>query len=429
VVTAIARGPNGCISISQNPAAIIYNTDRTKLTGMLPMGRGLFVPLITTVVAIVTGAALFATACRGIWALSVHIQRGDTSSALSVGLLSIAAFVVSLLFLMPSALRHIIELGGKPGYRGPITFGASLVLFAVLLASAGAERQPGNLVFGILTRASFAALVLTYSVLFLIVFIYPGYAYPARQRDEPTVPAPKPRIVQGLDHIKSPWLRGAIRITGIGYLMLLGFAFYAHQFAHVIPEPAIVEANRRYLILTCLLTLLPLGALLAAHPISDGSTLTDHFRAKVFPLLGIGLIHGLACIVLPERGLPIVANALLEAKLEIQSFQVTSAKPKSGLRGCGAKMVILLNPETGRNYDLCRVPVKIAERAKSGDLLDVLGKSSGFGLTIEGFKLRQVQASASPMSNTFARLDRQSQRPRSRCTGSALQVRLPLAAS
>lgn len=350
--------------------------------------RARFLSFITTAVASIAGIALFGIACRGVWALSVHIQRGDTPSTLLVGLLSLAAFLVSLVFLMPSAVRHMIELGGKPGYHGPVSFGASLVLFAVLLACAEAGRQPGNLVFGILSRASFAALVAVFSVLFLVLFIYPGFAYPARKRDEPTVPAPKARLVEGLDHIKSPWLRGAIRITGTGYLVLLGFAFYAHQFAQVIPEPAIVEANRRYLVLTCFLTLLPWGALLAAHPISYGSTLTDHVRAKWFLLLSIGLVHGLACIALPERGLPIVANALLEAKLEIQSYQVISSKPKSGLRGCGAKVVILLNPEPGRNYDLCRVPVTIAERTKSGDMLDVIGKSAGFGMTIEGFKLR-----------------------------------------
>jgi hypothetical protein len=404
---ATAIGSSGFKSIRQNPAAIIYNIGRTKLTGMLPMGRGLFVPIITTTVAIITGAALFATACRGIWALSVHIQRGDTSSALSVGLLSLAAFLVSLAFLMPSVLRRMIELGGKPGYRGPISFGASLVLLAVLLACAGAERQPGNLMFGILTRASFAALVLTYSVLFLIVFIYPGYAYPARQRgDALPVQAPRPRIVNGLDHIKTPWLRGVIRVAALGYLALWGFAFYAFQFAQVIPEPVIVEANRRYLVWTVLLSLLPLGAFLAAAPISDGKTFMDHVRAKWFLLLGIGLFNGFAFIDLPERGLPILANALFEAKLEVQSYQVISAKPKSGLRGCGARVVILLNPETGRSYGLCRVPIKIAERAKSGDMLDVLGRSAGFGLTIERFQLRQMQASPPLTSDTFATLER-----------------------
>lgn len=371
------------------------------------MARVSITSLITKAVALITGLVLFGIACRGIWALSVHIQRGDASSALSVGVLSLAAFLVSLLFLMPSTLRHIIELDGKPGYRGPISFGASLVLFAVLLASAGVERQSGNLVLGLLPRSSFYAIVLTYCSLFLIVFIYPGFAYPARrQRGAPPVPDPKPRIVQGLDHIKSPWLRGVIRVAALGYLALWGFAFYVFLSANVIPEPAIVEANRRYLVLTTLLSLLPVGAFLAAAPISDGKTLPDHVRAKWFLFLGFGLITGFAVMDVTERGLPIVANAVLESKLEIRSYKVISAKPKSGLRGCGAKIVILLNPETGRSYDLCRVPIKIAERAKGGDMLDILGRSAGFGMTIERFQLRQVQASAPLTTDTFAMLER-----------------------
>jgi hypothetical protein len=315
--------------------------------------------------------------------------------------------LVSLAFLMPGVLRRMIELGGKPGYRGPISFGASLVLFAVLLASAGAERQPGNLVFGILARGSFAALVLAFSALFLVLFIYPGFAYPARRKgDAPPVQAPSLQVVKGLDHIKTPWMRGVIRVAAFGYLALWGFAFYVFQFANVIPEPAIVEANRRYLVLTTLLSLLPMGAFLAAAPISNGKTFMDHVRAKWFLFLGFGLINGFAVMDVMERGLPIVANAVLGAKLEIRSYKVISAKPKSGLRGCGAKVVILLNPETDRSYDLCRMPQEIAERARSGDMLDVLGKSAGFGMTIERLQLRQVQGSRTFTTDSFAMLER-----------------------
>jgi hypothetical protein len=119
------------------------------------MGRQRFVSAITTTVAIITGLALFMIAGTGVRALGVHILRGDTVSALSVAGLLLAAFVVCLMFLMPGALRQMIELGGRPGYRGPMAFGASLVLLAVLVASAGAEGRSGNLVLGLLPRAAF----------------------------------------------------------------------------------------------------------------------------------------------------------------------------------------------------------------------------------------------------------------------------------
>lgn len=353
------------------------------------MNRVRFLSIITTVVATITGLALIATAGTGLLALIVHSQRGDTSSALAVGLFSIAAFLVSLVFLLPSALRRMIELSGKPGYRGPITFATSLVLLAVLLASAVSVRASGNLVFGTIPRGTFYGIMLMYFALFLLLFVYPGFGFPARrQREAPPVHDHKPRVVQGFDHIKSPWLRRAITVTIVGHLVIWVFAFYALLFANVVPKPVIVETNRSYLVWTIILSIVPLSVLIAAQPIIGGQTLMDHVRVKRLMLLGLGAANGAACIALPERGLPIIANAVLEAKLETQSYQVISAKAKSGLRGCGAKVVVLLNPETGRSYDLCRVPVNIAERAKSGDMLDVIGTSAGFGMTIEGFKLR-----------------------------------------
>lgn len=270
---------------------------------MLPKGRERFVLVISTTVAILTGLALFAIACRGIWGLSIYIQREEILSALSIGVLSLGAFLLSLLFLMPKAFRHIIQLGGKPENRGPITFGASLVLLAVLLASAVSVRESGNLVFGVLPRGYFSAVVALFSVMFLALFVFPGLAYPARRKgDALSVQTPTLRTVKGLYNIKTPWLRRVIKITVIGNVALWGLAVYAQLFAQVIPEPGIVEANRRYLILTFLLSLLPLSMLLVATPINGGSTLMDHVRAKGFLLLGIGVLNGFACIDVSERG-------------------------------------------------------------------------------------------------------------------------------
>lgn len=177
--------------------------------------------------------------------------------------------------------------------------------------------------------------------------------------------------------------------------MLLAFCFW--QFAQVIPDPAILDANRSWFALSLLLVSLPITIPILRAPITgDATTWTDHLRAKWAHVLGVVMFNGLIVLALPERGLPILANAALGASWETRPYMVISATAKSGLRGCGARIEILLNPATGRTYGLCGMPKIIAERARPGDTLNVLGKTSGYGLVIERVMPMQLRDAPAP---------------------------------
>lgn len=354
-----------------------------------------YISLLTATVSAVCGLALFGIAWAGVRAAIFHVLHGDLSKALIVGAMVLAAFLACLIFVMSGMLRQFVELSARPHLRGPIRFGASLVLLTLLLGSAVAQKRPEALLFGFLPRDALFPMTLIFAVLFCVVFIYPGLAYPKGVKAPPRVVVPRPQIVNGPAYLP-PVLRGALRIVSFATLLLGLFAAYAFLLGRVIPDPEIIEANRKYLPLSALLASLPLCLLIATQPITNGRTLIDHLRAKGPLVLVFVVINGLICIALPERGLPILANAVLDAKPETRSYRVVSAKPRSGLRFCGAKVVIELDPATGRRFDLCHMPVEIAKRAMPGDELYFHGKSAGFGLTPEGITLLSVQGGAAP---------------------------------
>ena len=352
-----------------------------------------YISLLTASVSVITGLALFGIAWAGVRVAIIHVLHGDPSRALIVGTMALVAFLTCLLFLMPSMLRQFVERGARPDLLGPIRFGASLVLLTLLLGYAVLLMRPEALLFGVLPRGGLFSMTLIFAMLFCLVFIYPGLAYPKGIQAPP--PRPKPQIVHAPPQLP-PVLRGAFRTLIIANVLLGLFSAYAFLFGRVIPDPTIVEANREYLLLSAFLASLPLGLHIATRPITQGRTLIDHLRAKGPLLLSVIAVNGLVCLALPERGLPILANALGDAKPEARSYRVISARPMSGLKFCGAKVVIELDPETGRRFDLCHMPVNIAERAKPGDTLYFSGKSAGFGLTPERVMLLSVQGGTAP---------------------------------
>lgn len=328
------------------------------------------------------GLSLFGIAATGARAVTSHLWYGDLRSALIVGTLAALCFAASLIFLMPGRLRRLIAL--RAGSFAQVFF-AIVVLFVVLVATAVVERGAGEKVLGLVPRGFIVPISATLSILFFVAFVFPGIAYPASIKNKAPRPAgPAPKLVPVDNTLLSPWLRFALRALAIAHVALWGLAFWAWAFATVIPEPAIIEANRKYIVLTLLLSILPLGTFLALAPITNGSTRQDHLRVKLPVLLGLLLGNGLAAVVLPERVLPKVANAVLGASWETRPYAVVSSTAKSGLKGCRVKVVILLNPATGRKYDLCGVSKTIAERARPGATLNVLGKTSGYDWSSNG---------------------------------------------
>lgn len=156
----------------------------------------------------------------------------------------------------------------------------------------------------------------------------------------------------------------------------------------MLPDPAIIATNRRYLALSIALPTLAIAIPLWRIPITGTAQGREaHFRAKAPVILGLLLFNGLMAIGLRERALPIVANAVLGAREESRAVTVVEARPRSGLRGCGAKIVVLLDPGTGRHYDLCRMPKELAEKARPGDRLILHGRTAGYGLVLKAAAL------------------------------------------
>jgi len=346
--------------------------------------------IVTALAALMAGAALFAIAARGIWASVSHALTGNAGNALLVGLIAVACFLAALAFLVPGWFRRIIRTGEQRRYRMPVTFGASVVLLVIAFGAAVTDRASGDQISGLVPHKALLPATLAFAALFCLAFIVPGLAYrmnpdgKASLPDASRAPRPAPKLAWSVDNLGSPGLRRAVQASGLVYVALAGLAFYAWAFASVLPDPAIVEANRRFISLSILLPTLVIGLPLWRAPITGGAGgRLDHFKAKGPALLGLLMFNGLMAVNLPERALPILASWVMPGHVDSRAVTVVAAKPRSGQRGCGAKIVILLNPATGRQYDLCHMPHDVARKARPGDGLILHGTSAGFGLVLE----------------------------------------------
>ena len=317
------------------------------------------------------------------------------ASALIVGSLAFACFVAALTFLMPGRLRRVVRAGEQPRLRPLVRLGAICVLFVLLIGAAVTDRAAGERILGLVPHAALWPVALAFALLFTLAFILPGLAYrtdPAVTSPVPSVPRaprPLPKLAWSVKDLRSPALRRVLQAAFWAYIALVGFAFYAWAFTSVLPDPSIIEANRKYIIVTILLSTLVMGLPIVRARLSDGARdRLTHFRVKVPIFLGLLMFNGLAAVNLPERALPIAANWVLGDREESREVLVVEAKPRSGQRGCGAKIVVLLTPETGRRYDLCHMPKPIAEAARPGDKLLLHGQSSGYGLVLERATLK-----------------------------------------
>ncbi len=321
------------------------------------------------------------------------------ASALIAGSLAFACFVAALTFLMPGRLRRVVRAGEQPRLRPLVRLGAICVLFVLLIGAAVTDRAAGERILGLVPHAALWPVALAFALLFTLAFILPGLAYrtdPAVTSPVPSVPKaprPLPKLAWSVNDIRSPALRRVLQTAIWAYIALVGFAFYAWAFASVLPDPSILEANRKYLTGTILLSTLVMSLpLLRARLSDDTRDRLTHFRVKAPILLGLLMFNGLMAMSLPERALPIAANWVLGDREESREVLVVESKPRSGQRGCGTKIVVVLNPETGRRYDLCHMPKTIAEAARPGDKLLLHGQSSGYGLVLERATLKGASA-------------------------------------
>ena len=351
--------------------------------------------MVTAVAAFLAGAGLFAIAARGARAGTIHFLTGNMASALIVGSLAFACFVAALTFLMPGRLRRVVRAGEQPRLRPLVRLGAICVLFVLLIGAAVTDRAAGERILGLVPHTALWPVALAFAILFTLAFILPGLAYrtdpvePSPVPSVPRAPRPLPKLAWSVKDLRSPALRRVLQAAFWAYIALVGFAFYAWAFTSVLPDPSIIEANRKYIIVTILLSTLVMGLPIVRARLSDGARdRLTHFRVKVPIFLGLLMFNGLAAVNLPERALPIAANWVLGHREESREVLVVEAKPRSGQRGCGAKIVVLLTPETGRRYDLCHMPKSIAEAAHPGDTLLLQGQSAGYGLVLERATLK-----------------------------------------
>lgn len=357
---------------------------------------------VTAVAAVMAGAGLFAIAARAMHAAVIHLATGNAASAVIVGVIALCCFLAALIFLMPSLLRRLIQAGEEPRHRPAIRLGAIVVLFTLLIAAKVTDRAAADRILGLVPHAALWPATLGVALLFTLAFILPGFAYstgaagasdPSRVPDTPRTES---KLAWSVNNLRSPFLRRAVQALGIGYLALIVLAFYAWAFASVLPDPAILAANRKYLMVTILLPTLAMALPIWRAAITgDAKGTRTHLNVKAPIILGLLLFNGLMAVSLPERALPIVANLALGAHDERREVVVVEAKPRSGQRGCGAKIVVLLDRGTGREYDLCHMPRALAEKARPGDRLVLHGLSAGYGLVLERathFPRRREQA-------------------------------------
>ena len=274
--------------------------------------------MVTAVAAFLAGAGLFAIAARGIRAGTIHFLTGNMASALIVGSLAFACFVAALTFLMPGRLRRVVRAGEQPRLRTLVRLGAICVLFVLLIGAAVTDRAAGERILGLVPHAALWPVALAFALLFTLAFILPGLAYrtdPAVTSPVPSVPKaprPLPKLAWSVNDIRSPALRRVLQTAIWAYIALVGFAFYAWAFASVLPDPSILEANRKYLTGTILLSTLVMSLpLLRARLSDDTRDRLTHFRVKAPILLGLLMFNGLMAMSLPERALPIAANWVL----------------------------------------------------------------------------------------------------------------------
>lgn len=345
---------------------------------------------VTVMAALLAGAGLFAIAARGMHAAAIHVATGNTGSAMSVGIIASGSFLAALAFLMPSLRRRVIQAGGESGNRPAIRLGAIVVLFTLLIAAMVTDRAAGDRILGLVPHAALWPVTLGVALLFTLAFIFPGFAFrngaaPASGRSRASeTPRPSPKLVWTVHQLRSPVVRRAVQALAIAYFGLIGLAFYAWAIASVLPDPAILEANRKYLWMTILVPTLAMAIPIWRAAITgDMQDRATHLKLKAPIILGALLFNVLMAISLPERALPIVANIALGAQEESREVIVLEAKPRSGQRGCGAKIVVLLDRETKRDYDLCHMPRHLAEMAVPGDRLVLHGLSAGYGLVLK----------------------------------------------
>lgn len=341
--------------------------------------------VLTTLTAIMAGAALMAIAANGLSAAPLHAMHGNASSAALTFLIATVCALTALLFWLPSARRRILAATASRDGRGLVTLCCAVALTAILIAAAVATRVPASVIYGVIPKGLILPAAASFAVLFTVVFILPGLAYRPYHPRLPAAPAvagPPSKIDWDVRRLRSPALRLAVRALVLGYLALLALAFYAWQFAAVIPDADILGWNRRWVSVTIAVATLPFAMLVAKARLSGGAVdRASHLRAKVPVILGLLLFNGLLAVMLPERVLPLVTNALSNRPESARSYLITEAKARSGLRGCGARIVVHVAGPDSRTYGLCRMPADLSSRAEPGDTLLLFGRDGRFGMT------------------------------------------------
>ena len=292
--------------------------------------------------------------------------------------------VCASVFAVPTLRRAILRQTSRSGTRGLIAFLATLVLFLILF--------PAVMLIGSRTGL---ALCLGFALLYTLAFILPGLAYrPYRQTaappDQPLVEHPvRPKDIARY----RPLALIALPLFFLGMIQAIaGMLFIAAT-----PSPEWRAAGWFWLPLTTALLFLPILPAILIRRYSGGSGGIDSPLGQRIVLLLGGLgVSILFAWQFQTKTLVWGWNKITGAAVGMQTFVVAKAEPRSGLRGCHARIIAFAKDRPEATFDLCNYPRTFVETLSPGDVLSATARTSYFGLSEIGLRVADPEIRFKP---------------------------------
>lgn len=324
---------------------------------------------LTRLVIILSALVLAAIAGHLGWTSWLFLSSGAKDG--NVARIAITLGYVALLaaFVLPGLRRRILAATARPGARGPVIVLATIVLFFPILIPLVAVAPNGWPLAG----------TIGFAVAYAAVFIFPGYAYRPwhAPRSKGGVPVKGPSWV-----IRSPVLRRLGILWVVVFLGGLGLTIAGMLFIRAAPSPGWLRTVWLTLPLTTLVLAAPLLAIIRSMTWTGGTGGLDSPTGQRVMLIASGLlVCGLIAWQVQTKAFVWGWNRLTEAPIRAQAFTVLEAKPRSGLKGCGARIIARAQDRPEEKIDLCNYSRDFVASLKPGDTIATLARESRFGMS------------------------------------------------
>lgn len=365
---------------------------------------------ITFLASVMAGLALLAIAAGGVSAGLIHGYSGNLPSLLVVLPITAAAFVLSLLFLLPGWAHRVRQSSRDRLTRVWLRFGAGLLLCVLTLAFLMAMVPQGGSVLGLWPRAWLPLTFAAFAPLFFMAFILPGFAYrvsdtqraaepvaepvaasPAQIRPQPaSQPGPQPEVAPASPTDRTwprlkpgPVLKVLINLT-IG---LAAAAWLAILSVDVVPTAEGLDRLELPSRVAFLALTLPLLVLIATSPLSHGATAAKRVVLKTFLIAMMAILGGLWGMALPPRIAPFVAEVLHGSEQGTLQYRVAANGTNSSRHGnCRASVTVIIDAASDRSFEVCRIPRALVEQLEPGQMIEFSGRMTDYGLIWESVR-------------------------------------------